>query len=894
MYIHGHFINGQNRKVSVHILTRGSRQPEIEIGGAQSGISFSDDPVEIESQVNDTFDHLLLTQATVRLLCSNYVADFFTSSCRDAVVNIDRDGECLFAGYIQPMALSQGYNEDCDEIELSCIDCLCALQYAKYRDIGALGVLYRAVKAEAQQRTFLEILKELPGGTGTTLDIVNGKEPQVFYDGSIATDRQAENRYLLFSQLAVHELLFLGDEEDDVWRQDEVLEELLKYLDLHIVQQGLRFYIFSWSSVKGGNGIAWQDLLSDATLYTPPATVDIQTDIAADTDTTLSIGEVYNKIMVTCSNKSMDSMVSSPLDDDLLGSPYTYYQKYMTEYSSDGEGETAINAFDALTHGKGTDYEEAYRRDWYVQVRSNSEWTFTDGGKGDLLAELCQNNRQQHALPDRMATQPAAAVLSWGNTETKAAAKDNAVQGRMERTNYLVVSVNGNGKDTEDEALPDAATLKAAVPCAVYNGAVSGGVLSPADDDTTNYIVISGSVLLQPLMKLTDTYGAIYRYKPTGTPLPGQKGIRQWWHKTVPSRNNGDGRYYTQQWWKADTPRTESVWNEMTARGLVPPLEDGPQELEFKYSAIGDGSDRVSKVAVLACMLVIGDKCVVETGTEGKPSDFHWQTYKPLEQCKDEDEYYQQSFTIGFDPKIGDKLIGTKFSMQNNISYLMGIDAEGTAIPITRGDKVNGRVRFMILGPVNTLWDEVTRRHRTWFRHTKWNSTSIPLLAHVGSIYIEQFEVKLYSDNALVNNTADDDLIYMSDTKESYVNPKDDIEMKIGSALTAAERQELNMTGSLRMNTPVNLLTGEGLLTVYDRNRDTAAKPEQLYVDRYYTEYHAPRVMMKQTLMDSSGTVSLWTRYRHPAMAGKTFFVQSISRNMEENTATLKLKETEL
>ena len=89
----------------------------------------------------------------------------------------------------------------------------------------------------------------------------------------------------------------------------------------------------------------------------------------------------------------------------------------------------------------------------------------------------------------------------------------------------------------------------------------------------------------------------------------------------------------------------------------------------------------------------------------------------------------------------------------------------------------------MILGPVNTTWDVITRRHPTFFRHTKWSSSTVPLLAHVSSIILKSFEVKVYSDNGLVNNTGDNDLIYMSDTVETYVNKKDDLQMKINSAL---------------------------------------------------------------------------------------------------------------
>ena len=109
-------------------------------------------------------------------------------------------------------------------------------------------------------------------------------------------------------------------------------------------------------------------------------------------------------------------------------------------------------------------------------------------------------------------------------------------------------------------------------------------------------------------MPLTDNFRAINDYQPseayTGT------GIRQWWHHTVPAKNNMN-KYYTQQWWKAGTPAEEPVWDKDTTQGLVPFTESAPEEIEFNYSAIGDGTDRISKVAVLACMLIIGDKCVV-------------------------------------------------------------------------------------------------------------------------------------------------------------------------------------------------------------------------------------------------------------------------------------------
>lgn len=892
MYLHGHFYNQREERIEVHILTGGDRTKETAIGEKNGELSFTDDPVELTSQVNDTFDHLLCQQATVRLLARNFVPDFFCASCRDAVVNIYREGECLFAGFIEPQSYSQGYNEEFDEIELSCIDALTALQYAKYRDVGSLGVLYNVVKAEAEQRTFLAMLKEILGGVTAELDIVGGNAMRYLYDGSKAVDDLAGNHYAIFGQLTVSELLFLGDEEDDVWQQDEVLEEILKYLNLHIVQDGFTFYLFSWESVKGDGRIYWRDLLTGASVTTARQTTDIVTGLVTDTDTTISVGEVYNKIMLTAKVESMESVIESPLDNDLLKSPFSNKQKYMTEYSSDGEGSKAINAFDAMTHGQETSYSGGCVTDWYVQMMNNSQWLFPKSGSGNLMEEYCSEGRNQHILPNWLAKNQGAAIIALGKVEKKTDGKDNSPTSKVEMTNYLVVSVNGNCDDKEATTYPNTNSLKAGIPRAVYNGSMTGGVFSPTDEGTTNYIVLSGKLVLNPVMALTDTYKAIYNYD-GGIWGNIFSGINKWLGMTVPSRNNGDGRYYTQQWWKAATPNETVAWDMETAHGFVPFTDTGPQLYEFKYSAIGDGSDHISKVGVLACMLIIGDKCVVEKGTEGQVTDFEWRKYKTLEECSGEDEYYQQCFTIGFDPKIGDKIVGTKFDLQNNVNYELGIDAEGIAIPIKKADKVSGRVKFMILGPVNALWDVVTRRHKTWFRHTKWNSTTIPLLAHVSSIMVEQFEVKIYSDNGLVNNTGDNDLVYMSDTKESFVNVKDDIEMKINSALTAAECQALDVTDSVKMSTPLNTLTGEGLLAVYDYSRGMSAKPEQLYVDYYYKEWHAPRVVMTQKLTDTDGgIVSLFAHYRHPMM-DKTFFVQGISRNLEEGYAEMTLKEIE-
>lgn len=896
MYIHGSFLSQQGDTVAVHIVTGNDRTQTIEIGTEKADVYFSDDPAEIENEVNDTFDVLLRNSAKIRLLCGNLITDLFSTSCRDAVVNIYKNDTCIFAGYIEPQTLSQPYNDRWDELELNCIDALSALQYSKYKDVGALGVIYAFVKAEAAQRSFYDIATEILQGVTDGLDILGNQNIKFWYDGSKAVDAKTANRYQVFKQLSISDLLFMGDDESDVWQQDEVLEELLKYLNLHIVQDGFNFYIFSWESVKATpDKIIWHDIVANGTKTTAQQAVTIALANVADCDTTISIGDVYNQLLLTTKVEDIESVIESPLDDDLLVSPYINKQKYLTEYSSDGEGKTAYKAFNAMTHDQKTTYGAGAITDWYVQVMRNKQWTFPMKGNTDIdiVDYFSSDGTNQHALPDWLGQAPGAAIMALGSVKMNTANDDNSPTSKVNMTNYLVVSVNGNGVDNdENKTYPSVADIQKNIPYAVYTGNKAGGVFSPSDKETTNYIVLSGKVILNPIMRQTNTYTNLHNKEwHGGLPMGLKENEIYVWHQTVPSRNNGDGRYYTRQYWQAETPDKEVSWHEGADSGFYPYTGEGPEEYEFKYSAVGDSTDTISKVAVLACMLVIGDKCVVETGTEGQTTDFVWQKYKERSECQSDDEYYQQCFTIGFDPKIGDKLVGTEFSIQNNIDYKMGIDAEGIAIPITKGDKISGQVRFMILGPVNATWDVITRRHPTFFRHTKWSSSSVPLLAHVSSILIKSFEVKVYSDNGLISNGNDDnDIIYMSDTKETFVNKKDDLEFKINSALTATECAQLGVSNTVKLSTPLNISTGDGVLEVYDRNGNVKAKPEQIYVDSYYTEYHKPRIVMEQKLRDIDNVVSLFNHYRHEAL-NKEFFVQGIGRNLIEGRADLTLKE---
>ena len=916
MYIYGSYYNLHNEKITVYILTDNDRSTEMEIGDEEGDeIYFTDDPVELTSQVNDTFDHLLCNQASVRLYCKNFVPGFFSTTCRNAVVNIYREGTCVFAGYVEPQTYSQGYNEIYDEVELNCIDCLSALQYSNYRNIGAAGVTYASIKANASQRTFAAIVEEIIKGATSNVDILGGSTLPLYYDGSKTLDTTAS--YSIMDSVSINELLFLGDEEDDTWTQEDVLTEMLKYLNLHIVQDGLKFYLFDWSTIRDGDAHTWSDIIGGGTISTSGTTLDVETERVADCDCQFSINETYNQLQLTDNVTEIESIVEDPMDSGSITYAFGNYQKYMTEYIAEGEGKTAIKAFGGMITGSGTDWSDASQVDWYMWVKKNAMWNFycTDpsGNRVNVYDTYCNSDtNQQNVLSKCLNGGVGAALVAFGSVEKKNGGSDNSPAAAPDMKDYMVIGLHTaatatypTGSTIVDIAqgttkpkstyLEDGAKLQAALPVAEYIGNTAGGTFSPADDNTTNYIQISGKLTLNPLMDVTAGFAALAKNTDWGDGSA-------YWHKTVPSRNNEDGRYYAQRFYTAqswkDDPSDDSTANAGKGTGGVYPFTGtGPQWYEFDYNAANEAKDTVSKVGVLQCMLIIGDKCVVETlpdnggSGNGEPSDFTWQTYKSRSECADDDEYYAQSFAIGFDPKLKDKIIGTEFDIQKNASYTIGVTVGGTMIPIKKSDKVSGQVKFYILGAVNEEWQKVTKRHKTFFRHTKYYSDSIALLDYTSSIMVRDFEIKVVSDNGKVGAVEDEnDIIYMSDTKETFVNKKDDLEFKITTALTSAECSALGVNNSVKMSAPQNETTGDVLLAIYDQSTATAAKPEQLYVDAYWQEWHDPRVEMTQNFMDEGGAVSLFNRYRHPAI-GKTFFIEGISRNLTEGTAEVTMKE---
>ena len=894
MKIEGSFVNKKGDTVTLEITISGSTGNDIAIepGGV---LEFAaDDTVTIDSGVNDSLDVCQQHSCTIALHAATYVSDLFTSEYKDGKVEVSVNGACVFSGWLEPRTLTQPFNDVYDDLSLQCVDSLSAMQYSNYKDVNNTTT-YTAAAEKADMRTFKDLLTEaLSKGT-------DGGSYNVWWDSSRAAKATDGN---VFDELMVSDMAFLGESADDTVTYLDVAEAVLKYLDLHIVQYGRDFYVFSWDTMRAGT-TSWSLLISSDEEASQPAQLPgctgvstaLSAAIVEDTDTQIDVQEIFNQLCLTVSPKGSDTVLRSPLDSTGKIPAMGVRQYYCTEYAADGEGTKAAQAFYSLVKNHTDNgYDSQVWKDYLVRVMRNVYWKIGSGsGVGTAVTDWATDKSYTYPedVTDKLRSRLGALLLQVGSVDHKPGTGDTSKQSSISMTDELVISVNGNGNDISP--YPTDTDIQHAMPLMSYVGGDTTASYSPDVADNTdgsyhNYLVIDGTIVLAPLMPTAFEVEKVRKYATDADFMNrysfenGYSGISGF-DKGLPnisaSRVNKDGRYLAFEWWKQGKQTG-------TRKGWIPYTEDGAQLFEYKTAS---GKDEIDKVDILWCMLRIGDKVLTEDKTKsGELDSFSWVKYRTLEECgNDVDKYLTQTFTIGINPKIGDKLIGQDFDIGTNFDYTTNIDAEkGMAIPLPYDAKLHGSMTFRVLGIDNPVWaDYHVTRHKTMFRHTKYGTDNIPLMAHVSSVIIKNFSVKIYSD---VENGGEDDIVYMSRTSHKFYNKKDDLEMKIHSGFTSDEISRYGLSGKI-MYTTVCGKDGLALTSVTNKTSGESAKAEKLYVDAYYKELSKPRVILTQNLQCTDMSVVQTSRWTHPALAGKTFYVRDIGYNLMEGSAQAKMEE---
>lgn len=885
MLITGTFTDNDGRIVSLAICSGGDRSQVLRIGDGEEDLWLDGDcPVRITGETDAATDVLRRQSCTIRLLTPNIIPEVIAPSALDVAVTVERGGDVLFAGYVEPHTYEQPYAGHRDVMELNCIDALTAMHYIPYVRTADGDVGDRPASAWSAE----DLLTAFWQQATAPLALLTGGVPRLWYDGSrwLANAAGTDQDYGLFGKLMLHGRLFCPSAgKGSGWSQRDVLEELLQLFSLHAWQDGLSLRIMADESLTADATIGWKDLMAAnaspwmADVYdeTPVVTRRLTADLSRGTDGRLSVSQAWNKMSVDCRREQVATLVPNPLESSRLTSDYAARQLMLTEYAADGDGETALRAFYETI---GTDYVPTVGdhravtvTDVFAWARRAEGWTFfdSDGQPAHHLFGGDLAGRQQQRIPRMLAAGTLrAALLSIGTVERERGhSRRESIRTQVRLTDTLLIHVGGNW--SYDNPHPTADELRAMRPAAAYadpEGA-SAGSLTPPDAATTFYVVFSGKALLTPAHGQTAPYDAL-RDHLTQDGVPGDIDLDTYWHRVVPSPTNGDGQYLTRRYYQADAPTDEPA-DSHDQDGWHPATTRTGHELKVDDSFTTSGR-------LLRVMLRVGDKCAVETDAQGRPESISWQQYKTLGQLGgDADAYYAQSFVLRFDALQGHYAVGEEMAIHNNVTADMDIDAEGTAIAIKAGDALAGQVELTIVGVEPCTLGQ-------------WPLRTYSIPAYTDMMALRKFEVKIVSDNAHAANQATTDLTYTTAATPEHTHERDGVTFRLHSALTADEALAMRLTSVPCLSIPTERYTGQPLTTVYDRLTGQTAHPEQLFLDQLYRRLHLPRITCQETLHDD-GRLTPLTLFTRQALPSRTFMLLKADRDVMAATARVTLAE---
>lgn len=724
-------------------------------------------PVEIQSDMSDTFTNVYIRNASINLISNFDIRNYIVArNYTDIPVEIrynNQYGDVIFSGFVIPLQFQQPYANVYTEFTVECVDKLGILEYIKFPPL--LNHVYNY----NTPRYFINLC--LDKCSFADKRYIGGNNNHIKYDHTDDTQ--------------INPTLFIGASEDNWYNCLDVLKEIGKAYGCYFYQNGNVCYI---------ENILLYDL-SEPHLV---AKNEYRSD-----DTNISIQEAYNRIKYTIDISNVDEALVDPFNDSNLEATTNLPERFLTELIDNNyqntpsvlrnlcnvakdQTENVVNWSNYFRDNRDSYVDQLEKigvYDNYCQILKNKMFDF---GENNYLTSGYGKNttnawRTLHWLWEHPGK---GAFISFGKTNNLANAINAETIKIEDMKNVLLIQVNGSRQyvdgPTYNSNIPSMFTnqFNSSKPvCTLFLNQSNN--LVPSDRGIKNYIVISGNITLNPLLPRTgpNAYGVEFPgvITPTTRPRevwfdsnPANQYVRannnslqsavDWWDQNWEYKSTmrnytlidryiidytqmketddpqyggamaQDGNYYQYYSWTNSQNYDNWPYNQspvFTGPQLALPCLT-PEYKRFKYSTStydksgqNEPVDTVSQISILACELKIGNKYLIENmdlleQTNWNVPDelldqlYSWKTY---DQCPIKNGVKQTWFTLSIHVNPGDPIIGKEYSIRNSVTISTGIEAEGLCIPISYSDALLGQFSFKILGPYNTAVDNINERN---------------------------------------------------------------------------------------------------------------------------------------------------------------------------------------
>ena len=911
--------------------TGATKQIQDGINGASDNeiLCFAgESPITIQSDTSDTFEHVYIRSATVTLLSNYDIRKYVVSNNYiDIPILIKRananeadkinvnNWRTVFSGFVNPMSFNQPFALRWNEFELECTDKLGVLEYKK----------------------FPELLKDKQGNIDTSY-----KTPREFIDKVLKFCKISVNYMIDYDEIngtkidhttdtKINPAIFIGDSEDDWMTCKEALEEIGKIYGCYFWQNESICYV---------RNILLPDLSNP---------YEITKDDYMSDDANISVDTAYNLIKCEVDISSIDSDFIDPFDKDAITTTTKWPERILTEFVANGKGFDALANFINMLNStyetkdwsswRGSAYEDCEIYDHYAQIMKNDQFQFSVYDKNGQLTRPSYlddvsvggggGNNQTNAITalNWLKEHPGrGAFIGYGKTNNVIDQSNTASININDLKTALIIQIGGHCVDDETKLADERNRLKSQIenniPICSYkvNSSVN---ITPNDASTINYLLINGSIILNPVQEKT---GTRWNGDNKNTYVRSQNTVRecldQWEQYPDFLQNayqkitllgryitiNGDKKaYYQNITWDNTNEEQNYPFNQNAITNdstqFQPQLKVSTEQFKWvgsyykKYES--SNIDDLYYVPILACELKIGDKYLCED--VDKMKEYNFQSLNPTKLQEiykwctfDEanelglDTY----FTIGIDPNIGDYIIGKEHKIKETTNISLGLDKNGFAIPIPYSAGLNGEVTLRILGPVNAEWVEVSYdKSGKWFWKKYWTTQeNKPLLTYVENIIITDLSFELVSDNQRKEQLNDDnDLIYCSDASGKYVEEQS-FSCKFCTSLTTKEVNDLGIDYNLNNSSIVDVNGKPWTGMTY--GGVNGVKLEEARVSEQYAIWNKPRNIFEATLkLTSPEKCYIDQNYTIPYFRNQTYKIISREIDLKQNTMTCKMKD---
>lgn len=803
-----------------------------------TAIEWGESPCVIETKSSNLFAPIKSRSCTLSFVTDDII-DAYAASTMDVEVNVYRGKaqftDCIFHGYLTPCMYSQNYANKYEEIELEAVDAISALDSIAYDKVELTAI--------KSYKRMIDIMKKLlfyvgykrifvPKAKSTSLHFNAAADTMIPiarvspldpidppFDPSVPLIPQwflKNVTYSLAHSIKVNEANFFDDDDEHTaWSCKEVLEEMMKYCGWSMIPMGNDVYCVDYQTMATSTDYDCIVVNYDGTEEEQSLEMihGLQRQHYRNTDQSLSIDDVYNKIEVNVNTYVPDDLSPDVLDVE------NWYSITQNE-GMNSNGHTWYNNGRVLGYSHQTfgrlNYSTNWSHDFYKMSDGSHIIGYTDTTSTSVYNLNAFGLSGRNPINARGAYLERYAFRNYsGNTKPAKLSWENVICfHELDDTCTYPSLLNMIGQFINEPVL--------------HYFDYTSMIYSPLTG--TSWICINAELYYQ---FTTRTFSNIttstheYDMSPSPNNVTSTEAFTWWANKHQIIKNNGYG---------GDTYEWTQTGND--AQKCSTRTTDNPY--------YGKGWE------LLFCQLKVGNK--------------YWNGSEWSETAS--------SFFIPFNntPKDGadEKCLAFEWlKVAANTTYEDGIDEGGYNIPITPNDKLSGTLDLKIFPPFQYPVDVAVQLDTyrgmqqgfvnpddSWNYHYRWgvgdlnittSTTNVELASNptyyhlAPCVWMKNFEIKYkYADSTVWYMRNDDekedkDIIYTNIINETYQDDFDGVELKIN---TLCEEQKVSKSA-----------VSDGERYVKDIIIGNVEQTqEEFLVDKYYNHYSTPKFIYDCTI----------------------------------------------